>query len=288
MAKEKGNVAVISSDTIFGISGFASLGRDLDNLPIEQRIRIQVLKDSIQVEAIEFGEKSEVKIKMTELGLSTYVVKCTNSLSMEFAGAYMKLKPHVDFFKQYNLPYERDLIVKFEQEKIASIKKLKGAFDERAEEKLKYKILAEASVEKIFIRKIELKSLIEGDSTIEYYQLTVQTINPRTGFPEEDQLCFNKREMPKDNPEFKSHKQLLDCIDQVYYEAKLHLREFYAYKESLYQKRYNRYMIEASQGNLFKDITTFDKKYLQDKVVQLKLNEKMDELLDENSEDDVL
>lgn len=275
MAKEK-KTDTVNENKSYDLDTIAfSINGHLTDSEIEDRIKRQVINDSLEIESIEFiPGKDEVKIKMTELGLSTYVVKCMNPKNEDLIISYVNLKKHVDYFKEYNLPDEFQLIKKFEKEKKKHFGK--GYFDEKEEEKLKHKILSEPSIEKIFIRKIEICNLIEGDMTIEYYKLTILGINKKTGFFEEDQLCLNKRGVHKDHEEVKAHSEFLELIEKLFDAGKIHLREFYIFKEGIYKKRYNRYLVEASQGKLFSDLTQFEQNYLSKKVSDLSLVKELD------------
>ena len=277
MTKEKkqSTTATIENKS-FNLDNIAfQLHGKLTDTNIEDRIKRQVINDSLEIESIEFVPgKDEVKIKMTELGLSTYVVKCMNPKNQDLILAYVDLKKHVDYFKEYNLPDEYQLLMQFENIKIKNIGK--GWFDEKEEEKLKHKILSQASIEKIFICKVELCALIDGEATIEFYKFTILGINKKTGMFEEDQLCLNKRGVHKDHEEAKPHYVFIELIEKLFDAAKIHLREFYIFKEGIYKKRYNRYLVEASQGQLFSDLTQFEQKYLADKVHTLSLIKEID------------
>lgn len=235
---------------------------------IEQRIYDQVISDSFDIEAIEFKD-GEVKIKVSEFQGPVFTDKSDRELNYEQCMALMQIRKGIDFFKGMDLPDERELELQFLDKRETEIQ-LKGiSFDEKEQEALKEKVMALPSIEKIDLRKVELKFLPKLEIYI--FVLKFESKNKITMFSDEDTLQLVVNGVTKDHPNFEHYSELLAAIKNLFSSTKKYLHDVHKERRVKFEKRLRDYTLEASQGNLFKDINDFDKRTLETKI--RKMNE---------------
>lgn len=269
-------------------------------MDILSKIDELVLDSSIRVLKIEFA-KDSIAIMVEELNTPAMTYKCINEADAEFTANLWRIKPFLDSFKMYGLPTEQDLERQFEVEKWEYFRNIpEDEITEDAEDALKKQIMARPSVEKIRIKKIELKQhKNQDDSIIWYYQITCISVNRQTMFMEEDQCVILESLIPP-VPDKKMYGDFQNTLEQFFRCGRNHYLAYIKYLETEREEKKRRYILEASQGNLFNfDTTDFErsiltplaKSYFPEKFKGLKpetVNISSDgyaEILDEDSND---
>lgn len=225
-------------------------------MDILQRIDELVLDSSIRILKIEFA-KDSVAITVEELNTPAMTYKCVNEADVEFTTNLWRIKPFLNQLKSYGLPTEEELKRQFEVEKWEYFRNIpEDELTEDAEENLKKQIMARPSIEKIRIKKIELKqNKNQDDSTVWYYQITCASVNRQTAFMEEDQ-CVILESITPPVPDKKIYNEFQAVLEQFFKSGRDHYLAYIEYLKKEREEKKRRYILEASQGDLFSFDTT--------------------------------
>lgn len=229
-------------------------------MDILQKIDELVLDSSIRVLKVEFA-KDSIAITVEELNTPAMTYKCINEADAEFTANLWKLKPFLNEFKSYGLPTEQELERQFEVEKWEYFRNIpEDKLTEDAEAILKKQIMDRPSIEKIRIKKIELKQhKNQDDSTLWYYQITCISVNRQTMFMEEDQCVILESIMPP-VPDKKLYGEFQNTLEQFFKSGRDHYLAYIEYLKTERENKKRRYILQASQGELFKmDVTDFER-----------------------------
>lgn len=220
-------------------------------MDILSKIDELVLDSSIRVLKIEFA-KDSIAVTVEELNTPAMTYKCVNEADAEFTANLWKLKPFLNQFKSYGLPTEQELERKFEVEKWEYFRNIpEDEITEDAEENLKKQIMARPSIEKIRIKKIELKQHKNQDeSIIWYYQITCISVNRQTMFMEENQCVILESLIPP-VPDKKQYGDFQNTLEQFFKCGRNHYLAYIEYLKTEREEKKRRYILEASQGKEF-------------------------------------
>jgi len=248
-------------------------------MDIMEKIEEAVRESMILVQSIELTDKC-IKIKISENEAPATTFKCVNKPSTEFYLANHQLKIYLNVFKNYLLPNEQGLHDEFVFVKNQKLKELEGNFSDEMERKLKEQILAKPSIEKLFIRMVEVSLEKVDDVEIEYYKIHVQGINQKTGCSEEDRCTITASQKVNSEESEELYDAFRSAVREYLRVGRNHYLAYLEYLKIEREKTLKQYVLSASQGSLFQDFELADHEilYLKQKALQW-FPEKQSEIL---------
>lgn len=248
-------------------------------MDIMEKIEEAVRESMILVQSIELTDKC-IKIKISEDEAPATTFKCANKPSPDFYLANHQLKIYLNVFKNYLLPNEQGLHDEFIFMKNQKLKELEGNFSEEMERKLKEQILAKPSIEKLFIRQVEVSLEKVDDVEIEYYKIHVQGINQKTGCSEEDRCTITATQKVNSEESEELYDAFRSAVKEYLRAGRNHYLAYLEYLKIEREKTLKQYVLSASQGSLFQDFELSDHEilYLKQKALQW-FPEKQSEIL---------
>ena len=230
---------------------------------IEQKVRL----DQITINYFEMDHETQaIKLKVTELDQPENTYKCRVKPGDNLLLAYLDLKKYLNDYANLNLPNENDLKLAYEQELNSELNSNFEEGEESIKNRLQKTILEAPSVEKIQLNKVQKSIIDETD----FFILTFDIFNNKTkNFQSTSIRIFANLNPGKTEIEEHDYKCFQEAVSLFFIELKIYYHDFKAELELKYLEKTRAAYLDASQGNLFGELTDFDKKLLLKKTREI-------------------